>query len=245
MGNKGGKELAPVRSSQENSYSDEDEEFERAAALDAGWPGQLGYWWRHLRWPRAVAQCWKINNRFFWSSNFLVISLVIIVCVLCIYTLRNDWQQQQNYQKKRDQFLQAATLSVTEFQAAKSEFQAATLRMQALNDEQAHDLSIFDALYDIQRHRLERNSPKAERVLSDVEEIAKKTTIGAATPGLPGEEQVHRHPHPKREREALAPTPDPTPSSRKPSPSVTPSPRPMTQGMSLYNSNFTQPFKYP
>ena len=62
MGNKGGKELALVRSSPEDSYADGDEEYER-----------------------AVARRWKINNGFFCSSNFLVTSLVIIVCVLCIY----------------------------------------------------------------------------------------------------------------------------------------------------------------
>ena len=58
MGNKGGKELALVRSSPEDSYADGDEEYER-----------------------AVARRWKINNGFFCSSNFLVTSLVIIVCV--------------------------------------------------------------------------------------------------------------------------------------------------------------------
>ena len=97
--------------------------------------------------------------------NFLVTSLVIIVCVLCIYTVCNNSQQQQNYQKKLDQFLQAATLGVTEFQVAKSEFQAATLRLQELNSEEAHYLSTLD---DIQRHRLERNSANVERVVSDV-----------------------------------------------------------------------------
>jgi hypothetical protein len=245
MGNKGGKELALVRSSPKGPYADEDEEFERAVARDAGWPGQLGYWWRHLRWPRAVARRWKTNNGFFWSPDFLITSLVVIVCVLCIYTLGKNWQQQQNYQKKQDRSLQAATLSVTEFQTAKSELQAALVRMQALNDEQAHDLSMLDTRYNVQRHRLEGNKAKLHSAVSDLEEMAKKTTMEAATiPGLPGEEQVHRRPHPKREREVLAPTPDPTPLL-KPSCPATPSPRPMTEGMSLYNSNFTQPFKNP
>ena len=66
----------------------------------------------------------------------------------------------------------------------------------------------------------------------------------ATIPGLPGEEQVHRRPHPQREREEPAPIPDPS-HSLKPGPSVNPSPRPMMEGMSLYNSNFAQPFKNP
>jgi len=241
MGNKEGKEIALVRSSPEGPYSGEDEEFERAVAREAGWPGQLEYWWRHLRWPRAVARRWKIDKGFFWSSNYLVTSLVIILCVFCIYSLFQNLRQ-QNYEKKEDQFLQTAIRSLAEFQKAKSELQATTVRMQALNNEKAHDVSILGALRDTQ---LERNSAKLKSAASDVEEIAKKTTMEAATiPGLPGEEQVHRRPHPKRKREALAPTPDPTPLI-KPGPPATPSPRPMTEGMSLYNSNFTQPFKNP
>jgi hypothetical protein len=117
--------------------------------------------------------------------------------------------------------------------------------LQTLNAEQAHDLSVLDTLCDIQRHRLERNSAKKESAVSDLEESAQKATMEAATnPGLPGEEQVHRRRHPWREREALVPTPDPPPLL-KPRPSAPPSPRPMTEGMSLYNSNFTQPFKNP
>ena len=130
MGNKGGKELALVRSSPEDPCPDEDEEFERAVSRDAGWLGQLVYWWRPLRWPRAVSWRWKINNEFFRSTD-LVTLLAVVLCVLCIYTLRKDRQQQQNYEKEKDQFLQAANRNVTEFQRAKSELQAATLRMQA------------------------------------------------------------------------------------------------------------------